>query len=33
MKKMGAPAAQAVIKVRVEEIYDCGVPSFGKRIA
>ncbi|MBE0480482.1 MAG: pyridoxamine 5'-phosphate oxidase family protein [Dehalococcoidia bacterium] len=33
MKKMGAPAPHAVIKVRVEEIYDCGVPGFGKKIA
>jgi len=32
MKKMGAPAPQAVIKVKVEEIYDCGAPGFGKRI-
>jgi predicted pyridoxine 5'-phosphate oxidase superfamily flavin-nucleotide-binding protein len=32
MKKMGAPAPQAVIKVTVKEIYDCGVPGFGKRI-
>lgn len=32
MKKMGAPAPQAVIKVKVEEIYDLGVPGFGKRI-
>lgn len=32
MKKMGAPAPQAVIKVRVEEIYDCGAPGFGKRL-
>lgn len=32
MKKMGAPAPQAVIKVKVEEIYDCGAPGFGKRV-
>lgn len=32
MKKMGAPPPQAVIKVKVAEIYDCGVPGFGKRI-
>ena len=32
MKKMGAPAPQAVVNVRVEEIYDCGAPGFGKRI-
>jgi len=32
MKKMGAPAPQAVIKIKVKEIYDCGVPGFGKRI-
>ena len=32
MKKMGAPAPQAVIKVKVEEIYDCGAPGFGKRL-
>jgi len=32
MKKMGAPVPQAVIKVRVEEIYDCGAPGFGKRL-
>jgi len=32
MKKMGAPAPQAVVKVKVEEIYDCGAPSFGKRL-
>ena len=32
MKKMGAPAPQAVIKVKVEEIYDLGAPGFGKRI-
>ena len=32
MKKMGAPAPQAVVKVRVEEIYDCGAPGFGKRL-
>ena len=33
MKKVGAPPPQAVIKVKVEEIYDLGVPSFGKKIA
>ena len=32
MKKMGMSAPQAVIKVKVEEIYDCGAPGFGKRI-
>lgn len=32
MKKMGAPPPQAVIKVTVEEIYDCGAPGFGKRL-
>ncbi len=32
MKKMGAPAPQAVVNVTVEEIYDCGSPGFGKRI-
>jgi len=32
MKKMGAPAPQAVTKVKVEEIYDLGVPGFRKRI-
>jgi predicted pyridoxine 5'-phosphate oxidase superfamily flavin-nucleotide-binding protein len=32
MKEMGAPAPQAVIKVNVEEIYDCGAPGFGKRL-
>ncbi len=32
MKKMGAPPPHAVIKVKVEEIYDLGVPGFGKRI-
>ena len=32
MKKMGVPPPQAVIKVKVEEIYDCGAPSFGKRL-
>jgi predicted pyridoxine 5'-phosphate oxidase superfamily flavin-nucleotide-binding protein len=32
MKKMGAPAPQAVVKVRVEEIYDCGAPGFGARL-
>jgi uncharacterized protein len=33
MKKVGAPPPQAVIKVKVEEIYDLGVPGFGKKIA
>jgi hypothetical protein len=32
MKKMGAPPPQAVIKVKVEEIYDLGAPGFGKKI-
>lgn len=32
MKKLGAPPPHAVIKVKVEEIYDLGVPGFGKRI-
>lgn len=32
MKKMGAPPPQAVIKVKVEEIYDLGSPGFGKKI-
>ncbi len=32
MKKVGAPPPQAVIKVKVEEIYDLGVPGFGKKI-
>ena len=32
MVKMGVPAPQAMVKVRVEEIYDCGAPGFGKRI-
>jgi predicted pyridoxine 5'-phosphate oxidase superfamily flavin-nucleotide-binding protein len=32
MKKMGAPPPYAVIKVKVEEIYDLGAPGFGKRI-
>ena len=32
MKKLGASALQAVVNVRVEEIYDCGTPGFGKRI-
>lgn len=32
MKKMGAPPPQAVVKVTVEEIYDCGAPGFGKRL-
>ena len=32
MKKMGAPPPQAVIKVKVDEIYDLGVPGFGKKI-
>ncbi len=33
MKKMGAPPPQAVIKVKVEEIYDLGAPGFGKKIS
>ena len=33
MKKVGAPPPQAVIKVKVEEIYDLGMPGFGKKIA
>ncbi|MBM3157348.1 MAG: pyridoxamine 5'-phosphate oxidase family protein [Chloroflexi bacterium] len=33
MKKMGAPPPQAVIKVKVEAIYDLGVPGFGKKIS
>ena len=33
MKKMGAPPPQAVIKVKIDEIYDLGVPGFGKKIA
>lgn len=32
MKKMGAPPPQAVIKIKVDEIYDLGVPGFGKKI-
>jgi predicted pyridoxine 5'-phosphate oxidase superfamily flavin-nucleotide-binding protein len=32
MKKLGAPAPHAVVKVNVEEIYDCGAPGFGKRL-
>jgi len=32
MKKKGLPIPQAVVKVKVEEIYDCGSPGFGKRI-
>jgi predicted pyridoxine 5'-phosphate oxidase superfamily flavin-nucleotide-binding protein len=32
MKKLGASAPHAVIKVRVEEIYECGAPGFGKRL-
>ncbi len=32
MKKLGMPAPHAVIKLKVEEIYDCGAPGFGKRI-
>jgi len=32
MKKMGMPAPQAVIKVKVDEIYECGVPAFGKKL-
>ena len=33
MAKMGGPAPHAVVKMKVEEIYDCGVPGFGKKIA
>jgi hypothetical protein len=33
MKRMGAPPAQAVIKVKIEAIYDLGVPGFGKKIS
>lgn len=33
MKKMGAPPPQALIKVKVEEIFDLGMPGFGKKIA
>lgn len=32
MEKMGMPAPKAVIKVKVEEIYDCGVPAMGKKL-
>lgn len=32
MAKMGAPAPQAMVKVKVEEIYDCGAPGFGERV-
>ena len=32
MKKKNLPAPQAVVKVHVDEIYDCGSPCFGKRI-
>ena len=32
MKKMGASAPHAVVKVKVEEIYECGAPGFGKRL-
>jgi predicted pyridoxine 5'-phosphate oxidase superfamily flavin-nucleotide-binding protein len=32
MKKLGAPVPHAVVKVNVEEIYDCGAPGFGKRL-
>jgi len=32
MKGLGAPPPQAVIKVKVEEIYECGAPGFGKRL-
>jgi predicted pyridoxine 5'-phosphate oxidase superfamily flavin-nucleotide-binding protein len=32
MAKMGVPAPHAMVKVKVEEIYDCGAPGFGKRI-
>lgn len=33
MKKMGMPSPHALVKVKVEEIYDCGAPGFGKRVA
>jgi predicted pyridoxine 5'-phosphate oxidase superfamily flavin-nucleotide-binding protein len=33
MKKMGAPPPQALIKVKVDEIYDLGVPGFGRKIS
>ena len=32
MKKLGMPDPRAVVKVKVEEIYDCGLPGFGKKI-
>ena len=32
MEKMGMPAPKAVVKVKVEEIYDCGVPALGKKL-
>ena len=32
MKGLGAPPPQAMVKVKVEEIYDCGAPGFGKRL-
>ena len=32
MKKLGMPNLHAVVKVKVEEIYDCGAPGFGKTI-
>ena len=32
MKKMGAPPPHAVIKVKVEEIYDLGSPGFGSKV-
>ncbi len=32
MEKMGMPAPKAVVKVKVEEIYDCGVPAMGKKL-
>ena len=33
MAKLGASAPHAVVKMKVEEIYDCGIPGFGKKIA
>jgi len=33
MKKMGAPPPQALIKVKVDEIYDLGATGFGKKIS
>ena len=32
LKKMGAPPPHAVIKVKVEEIYDLGSPGFGSKV-